>query len=66
MVGGLLGFFSYMLNVDDTAVPLDADARAYLEQVAHATVQAVAGAQGMTVAEVKARLCGSVVQASCL
>lgn len=59
MVGGLLGFFSYMLNVDDTAVPLNADTRAYLEQVAHATVQAVAEAQGMTVAEVKARLCGS-------
>lgn len=55
MVGGLLGYFSYMLNADG-AIPLDADARAYLGQVAHATIEAVARAQGMQPEEVKKRL----------
>ena len=59
MVGGLLGYFSYMVQVDDAAVPLDADARRYLRQVARATVQAVSDAQGLDPQDVKARLrCG--------
>ena len=59
MVGGLLGYFSYMVKADDAAVPLDADARRYLRQVARATVQAVSDAQGLDPQDVKARLrCG--------
>ncbi len=56
MVGGVLGFISYMLTTGHAPNPLPPAERAYLASVARATLNAVADAQGLEPVEVLARV----------
>lgn len=56
MVGGMLGYIIWSSRLEQPFRPLPRVERVYLAQVARATVETVARAQGMTPVEVVARL----------